>query len=123
MKNARPTEVKPSAIQNQLHSINPADVLQNAPTKLSRILAGLLTFGSMNGPEALNWGDTCLNSTIAKLTGTYGLTFDRVTEDVPTRWGAAPARFVRYSIPDCYRADALALLEYLVLKSKGGAAE
>lgn len=123
MKNARPTEVMPSASQDCAHITNPAEILQNAPTKLARILAALLTFGSMNRPEALSWGDTCLNSTIAKLSSMYGLHFDRVAEEVPTRWGATPARFVRYSIPEGSRADALAVLGYLVLKSKGRAAE
>lgn len=119
MKNARPTEVKPSAFKESVHGINPADVLQSAPTKISRILAGLLTYGSMTTPEAWRLGDTCLSATVAKLSGDYGLNFIRTPENVPTRWAAEPTRFVRYAIADSSRADALAVLGYMVLKGKG----
>lgn len=118
MKNARPTEVKPSAFKESVHDINPADVLQNAPTKISRILAGLLTYGSLTTPEAWRLGDTCLGATIGKLSDRYGLRFTRTPENVPTRWAVEPTRFIRYAISDSSRADALAVLEYMMLKGR-----
>lgn len=118
MKNARPTEVKPSAFNEPVHSINPADVLQSAPTKISRILAGLLTYGSLTTPEAWRLGDTDLSGTVGKLSERYGLSFTRTPENVPTRWAAEPTRFIRYAIADSSRADALAVLEYMVLKGR-----
>lgn len=68
------------------------------PTKISRILAHLLTGASVNRFEAERLGDHCLPSTIAVLANRYGLAFQRQQERVPNNWGASCA-VTRYSLP------------------------
>lgn len=71
-----------------------------APTKIARVLMHLLSGQSLNRFEAeRNLGDHTLNSTISALHNDYGLSFARVPEKVPTRWGK-PCEVIRYSLPE-----------------------
>jgi len=56
-------------------------------SKLSRILNLFASGRSLNRFEAATAGDTCLNSTISRLSHSYGLEFIRVWEKVPNRFG------------------------------------
>lgn len=100
------------------HDINPADVLANAPTKASRVLAYLLMPGrSLNRFEALSIGDSCLPSTISAFSNTHGLAFERVSEQVPNNWGS-PCPVTRYRLPESQHKQALALLALMVSKAR-----
>lgn len=72
--------------------------MKKAPSKITRILADFLSGASLNRFEAENIGDHCLNSTISELANCYGLTFKRLPERVPNRWGK-PCKVTRYSLP------------------------
>jgi len=76
------------------------------------ILAYFLTDASLNGIEAEPLGDHCLNSTIAELANRHGVTFKRMPEKVPNRWGK-PCRVTRYSVPATEREHANAILATL----------
>lgn len=68
------------------------------PTKIGRILAHLVSGGSLNRFEAEHLGDHCLNSTIATLANTHGLIIRRQSEKVRNRWGKS-CTVTRYSLP------------------------
>ncbi|MEC6744518.1 hypothetical protein KH389_01410 [Pseudomonas qingdaonensis] len=80
-------------IRTQSHG----DIATEALSKIARVLAYLLTGGSLNRFEAEHIGDHCLNSTIASLANRHGLTFQRQQERVPNCWGAA-CTVTRYSL-------------------------
>ena len=92
-----------------------------APSKIARILAHLLTGASINRFEAERIGDHCLPSTIAVLANRYGLPIERKQERVPNRWGA-PCTVTRYSLPPSQHKRARAVLVALTCKPKGVAA-
>lgn len=99
------------------HHINPADVLANAPSKASRILAFMLLPGnSLNRFEAERLGDHCLNSTISRFSNDHDLQFRRTSEQVPNAWGD-PRPVIRYRLLDCQREKALAVLALMVTKA------
>lgn len=99
------------------HDINPADVLANAPTKTSRVLAFLLIPGnSLNRFEAERLGDHCLNSTISRFSNDNDLQFQRTSEQVPNAWGD-PRPVTRYRLLECQRDKALAVLAFMVNKT------
>lgn len=83
-----------------------------APSNTMSILAYFLTDASLNGIEAEPLGDHCLNSTIAELANRHGVTFKRMPEKVPNRWGK-PCRVTRYSVPATEREHANAILATL----------
>lgn len=82
------------------------------PSKITRVLAHLLTGASINRFEAEDLGDHCLNSTISVLANRHGVTFKRTPEKVPNRWGK-PCRVTRYSVPATEREHANAILATL----------
>ena len=92
-----------------------------APSKIARILAHLLTGASINRFEAERIGDHCLPSTIAVLANRYGLPIERKQERVPNRWGA-PCTVTRYCLPSSQHKRARAVLVALTCKPKGVAA-
>lgn len=97
-----------------ISSTTPSDLLANAPTKISRVLAYLRHFGSLNRFEAaLLVGDSCLNSTIPVLEHSYGLVFMHVSEKSPNNWGS-PCEVTRYSLPvsEHEKADAALVLMF-----------
>lgn len=99
------------------HHINPADVLANAPSKASRVLAFLLIPGnSLNRFEAERLGDHCLNSTISRFSNDNDLQFQRTSEQVPNAWGE-PRPVTRYRLLDCQREKALAVLALMLSKA------
>lgn len=104
MKKGDPTEVKSRPRK--------ADSTTEAPSKIARILAHLLTGASLNRFEAERMGDHCLPSTIAVLANHHGLTFKRQAERVPNNWGA-PCTVTRYSLPISQRQHAAAVLSRL----------
>lgn len=83
---------------------SPSQANDNTPTpkrktKLASVLEHFVKGGSLNRFEAERLGDHCLNSTIAALCSRHGLTFIRVDERVPNRFGTK-TRVTRYSLPD-----------------------
>lgn len=83
-----------------------------APSKIARILAHLLTGASLNRFEAERLGDHCLNSTISVLANRHGLTLQRQQERVPNNWGA-PCSVTRYSLPSNGQHHASTVLAFL----------
>ncbi|SEJ43839.1 hypothetical protein SAMN04244579_04370 [Azotobacter beijerinckii] len=121
MKKATPQYQQSSPPQDQpiAASASPDVLLVDMPTKIARILAYLLApCNSLNRFEAELLGDHCLNSTIAKLTHSYGLEFQRQPEKVPNRWGA-PCDVTRYGLPESQRQHARAVLALLSKPAKG----
>lgn len=98
--------------------VDPAEVLENAPTKKSRVLAYMLMPGrTLNMFEAERIGDHCLRSTISTFANTHGLIFERINEKVANNWGT-PSEVVRYRLPETQHKPALALLALLVAKGR-----
>lgn len=104
--------MKKAAPQYQQSSPLKVDSTTEAPSKIARILAHLLTGASLNRFEAERMGDHCLPSTIAVLANHHGLTFKRQPERVPNNWGA-PCTVTRYSLPTSQRQHAAAVLSKL----------
>ena len=104
MKKSQPLYQQTSPTQGQ-H-------ITEAPTKIARILAHLLTGASINRFEAERLGDHCLPSTIAVLANTHCLVFKRQSEKVPNRWGK-PCVVMRYSLPEGQHKRARAVLVFL----------
>lgn len=99
-------------------NVAPADLLNNAPTKISRVLTYLRHFGSLNRFEAARLvGDSCLNSTIPELEGSYGLVFMHVPEKSPNNWGS-PCEVMRYSLPVAEYEKADAALALMFVRAK-----
>lgn len=92
-----------------------------APSKIARILAHLLTGASINRFEAERIGDHCLNSTISDLANDHGLTFKRTPEKVPNHWGQ-PCDVTRYSLPRSEHRHAQRVLDMLCRKGRKVAA-
>jgi len=84
----------------------------DAPNKICRVLAYLITGKSLNRFEAERIGEHCLHTTISRLSNHHGLTFTRQAEAVPNHWGS-PCRVVRYSLPASQRKRAQVLLSFL----------
>ena len=89
-----------------------ADSTTEAPSKVARILAHLLTGASLNRFEAERMGDHCLNSTVSDLANDYGLNVRRQAEKVPNRWGL-PCRVIRYSLPAAEHDRAALVLAHI----------
>jgi hypothetical protein len=89
-----------------------ADSTTEAPSKVARILAHLLTGASLNRFEAKRMGDHCLNSTVSDLANDYGLNVPRQAEKVPNRWGL-PCRVIRYSLPAAEHDRAALVLAHI----------
>ena len=104
MKKGDPTEVKSRPRK--------ADSTTEAPSKIARILAHLLTGASLNRFEAERMGDHCLNSTVSDLANDYGLNVRRQAEKVPNRWGL-PCRVIRYSLPAAEHDRAALVLAHI----------
>lgn len=83
-----------------------------APSKICRVLAFLVSGKSLNRFEAERIGEHCLHSTISRLSNQHGLTFARQAEAVPNNWGS-PCRVIRYSLPASQRKRAKVLLSFL----------
>ena len=81
-------------------------------TKLSRILGLFVAGRTLNRFEAEPLGDHCLNSTVSTLANSHGLTFTRMPEKVPNRFGSK-THCMRYSLPESERGKARALLARL----------
>ena len=113
MHQAIHTELKHDHSSFDILNVVPSALLSSAPSKISRVLTYLRHFGSLNRFEAARLvGDTCLNSTIPVLEGSYGLVLMHVLEKVPNNWGA-PCEVMRYCLPvtEHEKADAaLALM-------------
>lgn len=108
MKKAAPQYQQSSPSHGQ-NSTGHGELLEEAPSKIARVLAYLLpACNSLNRFEAEALGDHCLNSTIAKLAHRYGLAFRRQPEKVPNRWGKS-CDVTRYSLKgsECERARAV----------------
>lgn len=84
----------------------------DAPNKISRVLAYLITGKSLNRFEAERIGEHCLHSTISRLTNHYDMTFARKAESVSNNWGR-PCRVVRYWLSANERKRAKVLLSFL----------
>jgi hypothetical protein len=94
-------------------SLSHGDVTTNdAPNKICRVLAHLITGKSLNRFEAERIGEHCLHSTISRLTNQYGLTVARKAESVPNNWGG-PCRVVRYWLGATERKRGKVLLSFL----------
>lgn len=120
MKKATRPEEQSRPLQGQSITIDsPADLLEQAPSKIARVLAYTLIPGnSLNRFEAEALGDHCLPSTIAKLANSYGLEFQRQPEKVPNQWGT-PCDVTRYSLPESQYPRARAVLALLNKPAKG----
>ncbi len=111
------TPALPTCLDALAADINPAEVLENAPTKMSRVLAYMLMPGhTLNMFEAERIGDHCLRSTISTFANTHGLIFERANEKAVNNWGT-PSDVVRYRLPETQRKPALALLAQMVAKA------
>ena len=113
--------MKKATIPEEKRSQSHGDSTTEAPSKIARILAHLLSGASINRFEAEHIGDHCLPSTIAVLANHYGLSIERKQERVPNRWGA-PCTVTRYSLPPSQHKRARAVLVALTCKPKGVAA-
>lgn len=113
--------MKKATIPEEKRSQSHGESSTEAPSKIARILAHLLSGASINRFEAERIGDHCLPSTIAVLANHYGLTIERKQERVPNRWGA-PCTVTRYSLPPSQHKRARAVLVALTCKPKGVAA-
>lgn len=101
----------------------PDQLLNNAPTKISRVLTYLRHFGSLNRFEAaLLVGDSCLNSTIPVLEHDYGLVFMHISEKSPNNWGS-PCEVTRYSLPVSKHEKADDVLALMFSRAKRTAAK
>lgn len=109
MKKGDPTEVKSRPRK--------ADSTTEAPSKIARILAHLLTGASLNRFEAERIGDHCLPSTVAVLANQYRLAIKRQSERVPNRWGM-PCTVTRYSLPPSQYQQARLVMLALASKPK-----
>ncbi len=89
-----------------------ADSNTAAMSKIARILEHQLSGASINRFEAERLGDHCLPSTISELANRHGLMFERLSEQVPNRWGK-PCAVTRYSLPLSEYGRARAVLAYL----------
>lgn len=104
-------------------SATPSDLLTNAPTKISRVLTYLRHFGSLNRFEAARLvGDSCLNSTIPILEGSYGLVFMHAPEKSPNNWGS-PCEVTRYNLPVSEHEKADAVLALMFSRAQRAAAK
>ena len=115
MKKATPPKEERSPPQGN-HSANRTELLDKAPTKITRVLAYLAFSGSLNRFEAEHIGDHCLHSTISTLANNYGLAFERQLERVPNHW-AQSCDVTRYSISDSERHRARDVLLLMLRKS------
>lgn len=79
------------------------------PGKMTRILLELYQGKSLNRFQAERLGDHCLNSTISTFANSHGITFRRVPERVPTRFGVK-ATVTRYSLAPSSKARAKTFL-------------
>ena len=104
--------MKKAAPQYQQSSPRKAHHTTEAPSKIARILAHLLTGASLNRFEAERMGDHCLNSTVSDLANDYGLNVRRQAEKVPNRWGL-PCRVIRYSLPAAEHDRAALVLAHI----------
>jgi hypothetical protein len=84
----------------------------DAPNKICRVLAYLITGKSLNRFEAERIGEHCLHTTISRLSNHHGLNFMRQAEAVPNNWGS-PCRVVRYWLSATERKRAKVLLSFL----------
>ncbi|OQR35397.1 hypothetical protein BWR15_14730 [Pseudomonas sp. T] len=91
-------------------------------SKIANILKHFVDGGSLNRFEAERLGDHTLNSTIASLSGQYGLLFIRTRETVKNRFGSKTP-VTRYRLPEHEMKRAAKLLAILRNKSRhlGGA--
>lgn len=105
------TAAHPGELSSRAHG-QPSTDIEEAPSKIARILAHLLAGASVNRFEAEGLGDHCLTSTIAVLANRHGLTFQRKSERVPNLWGA-PCTVTRYSLSSSERQRARSTLAYL----------
>lgn len=113
--------MKKATIPEEKRSQSHGNATTEAPSKIARILAHLLSGASINRFEAEHLGDHYLPSTIAVLANTHSLAFQRQQERVPNRWGA-PGTVTRYSLPVSEYKRARAVLAYLSRKPKKVAA-
>lgn len=105
--------MKKALTPKESQSQSQADITTTeAPSKISRVLAYLVTGKSLNRFEAERIGEHCLHSTISRLTNQYGLTVARKAESVPNNWGS-PCRVVRYWLGASERKRAKVLLSFL----------
>lgn len=99
MTNTKKADQQASPKKTQIDHNNLSDLLAAAHSfsKQSRILANLLSGGSLNRFEAELLGDHCLPSTISALASRYGVLFQNEPEHVPNRFGGV-TRVVRHSL-------------------------
>lgn len=81
------------------------------PPKIARILAVLYDGGSLHRFQAIQIGDTSLNSTISALANEYGLHFERTSIKVTNRFGP-PAKVTNYRLAPTCRSKAACLLKH-----------
>ncbi len=98
-------------------SSSPAQANDSTPapkrkTKIASVLEFFISGQSLNRFEAERLGDHCLNSTVAVLSNTYGLTFIRRTETVPNRFGGTTP-VTRYKLPESEIERAQRVLAHL----------
>lgn len=120
MKNAARTQLQGRHGYGPFDILNatPDQLLNNAPTKISRVLTYLRHFGSLNRFEAARLvGDSCLNSTIPVLERSYGLVFMHISEKSPNKWGS-PCEVTRYTLPVAEHEKADAALALMFCRTK-----
>lgn len=64
----------------------------------------------LNKLEAIQFGDTCINSTVSKLQSKHQLVFDRTTDLIHDRFGGK-TKFVRYRLSGEQRDLALSIVK------------
>lgn len=118
MQKAIRTELEHDHSSFDILNVAPSTLLNSAPSKISRVLTYLRHFGSLNRFEAARLvGDSCLNSTIPVLEGSYGLVLMHVLEKAPNNWGA-PCEVMRYSLPVAEYNKADAALALMFVRAK-----
>lgn len=105
--------MKKALTPKESQSQSQADITTtDAPNKICRVLAYLITGNSLNRFEAERIGEHCLHTTISRLSNHHGLNFMRQAEAVPNNWGS-PCRVVRYWLSESERKRAKVLLSFL----------
>lgn len=81
------------------------------PPKIARILAVLYDGDSLHRFQAIQIGDTALNSTISALANEHGLHFERASIKLANRFGP-PAKVTNYRLAPTCRSKAACLLKH-----------
>ena len=79
-------------------------------TKEIRMLEVLANCNGLTRLDALQHSDSCLNTTVSKLSSKYQLTFEKTKVEIPNRFGGN-TKFLRYGLSGEQRELALSIVK------------